>query len=136
MDAAPYGKNRLFRLVNQSKIGSNIKLKIISNHQPIDSFIGVYNITENDILLNFNKEEIKEEKTKEIKKTKELKKKDLALNDWSDNTKTLLEFYKMSYDDLQELPKWKQYLYLIPNNNVDYQNWLIVGYAIRFCGGG
>jgi hypothetical protein len=134
MDAAPYGKNRLFRLVNQSKIGSNIKLKIISNHQPIDSFIGVYNITENDILLNFNKEEIKEEKTKEIKKTKELKK-DLALNDWSDNTKTLLEFYKMSYDDLQELPKWKQYLYLIPNNNVDYQNWLIVGYAIRFCGG-
>lgn len=137
MDFAPYGKNRLFRLVNQSKIGSNIKLKIISNHQPIDSFIGVYNITENDILLNFNKEYVKEQvKIKISKGTKEPQlKNNLIDDDWADNKNTLLEFYKMSYDDLQELPKWKQYLYLIPNNNVSYQNWLIIGYAIRYCGG-
>ena len=135
MDFAPYGKNRLFRLVNQSKIGSNIKLKIISNHQPIDSFIGVYNITENDILLNFDKEEVKEQIKKVSKSTKEPKTKDLTSDNWTDNTNTLMNFFKMSYDDLQGLPKWKQYLYLIPNNNVNYQNWLIIGYAIRYCGG-
>jgi hypothetical protein len=138
MDTAPYGKNRLFRLVNQSKIGSNIKLKIISNHQPIDSFIGVYNITENDILLNFDKdaqsEAIKEKKIKEHT-VKESKIKNLTEDNWADNKNTLIEFFKMSYDDLQGLPKWKQYLYLIPNNNVNYQNWLIIGYAIRYCGG-
>lgn len=135
MDSAPYGKNRLFRLINQSKIGSNIKLKIISNHQPIDSFIGVYSITENDILLNFDKEEVKTKNKNEPKSTKELKIKDLIDDDWTDKKNTLLEFYKMSYDDLQDLPKWKQYLYLISNNNINYQNWLIIGYAIRYCGG-
>jgi hypothetical protein len=70
MDSAPYGKNRLFRLMNQSKIGSNIKLKIISNHQPMDSFIGVYNITEKDILLHFDKKEVKEVHTSSKEKQK------------------------------------------------------------------
>ena len=140
MDSAPYGKNRLFRLMNQSKIGSNIKLKIISNHQPMDSFIGVYNITEKDILLHFDKKDTQSfgTATKEVHTSSKEKQKKIIAEltiDLINNKNTLLDFNKMSYDDLQELTKWKQYLYLIPNNNVDYQTWLIIGYAIRYCGG-
>lgn len=148
MDTAPYGKNRLFRLMNQSKIGSNIKLKIVSNHQPIDSIIGVYNISENDILLNFDKEDkkVKEEVKKQNQKIFIAVPKDCeeqtTIDDLINNssflwttTNTLMDFHKMSYDDLQGLPKWKQYLYLIPNNNVNWTNWMTIGYAIRYCGG-
>ena len=135
MDFLPYGKNQLFRLVNQSKIGSNIKLKVISNHQHTDSFIGVYNITEKDILLNFNKEEVKQIKEVKIKVKQKFKNLKNLEEDWTTNHKTLMDFYKMTYSDLHGLPKWKQYLYLIPNNNINWDNWMVIGYAIRYCGG-
>jgi len=136
MDSAPYGKNRCFRLVNQSKIGSNVCLKLITKHTIKDTFITLDEIKNDDSLLTFEKQIFKPLKKASIQKES----KTLHLNksfedDFINNDNCLMNLYKMDYKSLGDIPLWKQYLFLIPNNCISWDNWIKIGYAIRFCGG-
>lgn len=149
MDSAPYGKNRLFRMVGQSKIGSNVSLKLITNHTIKETFLTLDTITEKDILLTFDKAEtafphLPSKKTKTKKETKSLFIKNNLDDDFINNENCLMNYYKMDYNSLvgqkggvvgEPLVPWKQYLYLIPNNSVSWETWMKIGYAIRYCGG-
>ena len=141
MDFSPYGKNRCFRLVNQSKLGSKTTLKIRSNNHSIeDSLICLYNKKESDILLHITKPDIKKiirikQKQKHYFDVNNIVFKNTLEPDMTDNTNTIMNSKKLNYKDIECLDKWKQYLYLIPNNHVDWDTWIKIGMAIRYCGG-
>jgi len=136
MDPSPYGKNRCFRLVNQSKIGSSVCFKIITQHTIKDAFITVDKIKTDDILLTFEKQIFKPmKKTTNSKESKTLHLTKNFEDDFINNDNTLMNLYKMDYKSIEQLPLWKQYLYLIPNNGISWESWIKIGYAIRYCGG-
>ena len=62
-----------------------------------------------------------------------------TVEDWSFNFNTegatLSIKYDLDYDDLLKYPQWKQYLYLIVNNNSSYLQWRNIGMAIAMEGG-
>ena len=150
-DDVPYGNYQQFRLINQSKKGKPYKLSQYNNDDKYnDYWVSLYDGVGNRERLNpevitiqyqnikrvidiNNKVAKKEKPIQNATETQEM------VEDWSFNFNTegatLSIKYDLDYDDLLKYPQWKQYLYLIVNNNSSYLQWRNIGMAIAMEGG-
>jgi hypothetical protein len=150
-DDVPYGSFQNIRMCNQSKLGKRHKLKIerpeIFTFE--DTFIRIYNQEEVEGKVKadpskweplVNEEPSQQKKSSSPKQPKEKTEAQKGGANWSHfNFKgnTLRELKDMNFEDMEKLPLWKQYLYLIPNpdGGQGYEDWRNIGFAIKNCGG-
>jgi len=153
VDFQPYGHCQNYRCINQSKINKPYQLKSI---KPIKYLLDTFVTYKTETCRNLIKKETIEEKHEQMKKPiKQIKKRkeqtapetktettnninNTHFNNFDytlKNGNTLLSSKNMSYMDLKNLPLYKRYLYLIPNNYCGYDNFLNIGFAIKGSGG-
>jgi hypothetical protein len=152
MDLHPYGNYQLIRCINQTKIYKSFKLLPTKNIDVLDTLI-CHNINSKFLITK----KMIENKAEQMKKPiKQIKKKETKKNDEEPKTdtqiqisiehfnnfdftltedNTLMSKKNMTYIDLKNLPLYKRYLYLIPNNTPSYQDFLNIGFGIRGAGG-
>ena len=149
MDSIPYNKNQNIRLINQSKLGKGYLLKSEEEINIMKTFISYdlrdcnITITKEQIENLINKKGItkrqKEYKAKKAKIENTETKKIIDISNWVNfciTGDTLLKVNKLTYDDIKNFKfEYKKYLYLIPNNNVSYNHFMQMGYAIKSSGG-
>jgi hypothetical protein len=136
MDTGVYDKDRCFRCINQSKMGSDFIL-VNTNIDPIDSLIRLYwgegdrKVIKYDEAKGLRQSRAKTDKVRQTKKEKAQETDVMNLYD----TKgiTLMEKKQLTYTDLKNLPEWKQYLYLIPNTAQHRAVFVKVGFCLANC---
>lgn len=154
VDDSVYTDFRCFRLVNQSKKNKIQKLKLISNHEMIDTFIQYDASTEIKMYLETDKlsryfieelEEVSKNKVRERRAIRELKtKKDKNGNEMKESFDFHINFKKegltlqirknMSDIDLMKIePEHYKYLHTLPIQD-NYEEWIKIGMALKTCG--
>jgi hypothetical protein len=139
MDIHPYGSYQNIRCINQSKLNKPYILKATTDIHPFSSLIG-FNV---DGMHTIDIDSLGNKKvSKTIKQTKNNVEQKLDLGEHFVNFdftikqgNTLMATKNLTYADLKALPLYKQYLYLIPNNNSNFSDFLNIGFAIRGAGG-
>jgi len=152
MDLHPYADYQLIRCINQTKIYKSFKLLPTTDIDVLDTLI-CHNVKSNILITKKmieNKaeqmkkpiKEIKKKETKPIKKDVEQKEEIKTTTEHFSNfnfslteNNTLMTSKNMTYIDLKNLPLYKRYLYLIPNNTPSYTDFINIGFAIRGAGG-
>ena len=140
-DDVPYGSFQSIRMCNQSKLGKKHKLKIVRTDIFTfeDTFLRIYNQEELQGKEKADPSEwesidtcvenpTKNQKSPSKKSPKEKAEANKGGANWSHfNFKgnTLREAKNMTFEDMDKLPIWKQYLYLIPNpdGGQGYEDW-------------
>ena len=152
MDLHPYADYQLIRCINQTKIYKTFKLLPTTDIDVLDTLI-CHNVKSNILITKKmieNKaeqmkkpiKEIKKKETKPIIKDAEQKEEVKPTTEHFSNfnfsltdNNTLMTSKNMTYIDLKNLPLYKRYLYLIPNNTPSYTDFINIGFAIRGAGG-
>ena len=160
IDKNPYTSYQNLRCINQSKIQGKSTLKLESdNYDLLDTLVS-HNFPENmteiklkdieAIRKKYSKyfdetettEEIKTEpktprkKTQTIKQTEDIiELKNCNWDGFKFGKNTLMNINKLTYGDLLKIPSYLRYLYLIPNENCDFNHFLQIGFAIKGAGG-
>ncbi len=153
VDDSVYTDFRCFRLVNQSKKNKLQKLKLISKHEMIDTFIQYDVSEEQKMYLETEKlsryfveelEDVSKNKTRERQSIRELKvRKDKNGNELKESFDFHINFKKegltlqtkknMSDIDLLNIePEYYRYLHTLPPQD-SYEEWLKIGMALKSC---
>ena len=121
--------------------GKPIPITLVNSTIPVlDTLIGLYKGVGdrkkiNELSLNYDlKETAKSKKTKNEPKT--IKTKNLTEYNYVATGETLMERNKLEYKDLTNFPDYKQYLYLIPNTNQNYQFYTNMAFMLFQLGAG
>ena len=156
-DNLVYSNNQKIRCINQSKMGKYyvdekgenvldndgkpIPITLVNSTTPLlDTLIGLYKGVGdrkkiNELSLNYDlKETVKTKKKKNETKTN--KPKSLTEYNYVTTGETLMERNKLEYKDLTNFPDYKQYIYLIPNTNQNYQFYTNVAFMLFQLGAG
>jgi len=144
MDIHPYGRNQCIRCINQSKIYKTFKLLPTKQIDVLDT-LTTFKIEYNVLITKKIIEAKTGQMAKPVKQIKQQQTKTEEPKSTTDNFinfdytlkagNTLMSSKNLGYADLKTLPLYKQYLYLIPNNGCDYNDFLYVGFAIKKAGG-
>ena len=142
-DPIPYGKDQNIRCVNQSKKGKPYLLINITQHWSVkDTFIRLYAGVEGRRIINVEPlQYLITEKNKTKRTNNNNKKTNSGTGTPSGeagyiNTGiTLFEKKQMTMEQLNKLPSWKRYLYLIPNTRQPWITYRNIAMAIRSAGG-
>jgi hypothetical protein len=138
MDSHPYGSYQNIRCINQSKLNKPYILKATTEIHPFASLIG-FNV---DGMHTINMDDIADKRIKKsVKQNIERHATNISDEHFTNfnytikQGNTLMSTKNLTYADLKALPLYKQYLYLIPNNNTNFSDFLNIGFAIRGAGG-
>ena len=136
MDVIPYGKDQVFKCINQSKMGKN---NVMTNDRvnPIDTLVRLYHGVGDRKGIEYNEtaDVLTTQSNKRIKLTKKGKEKESETQQlYEPKGVTLMERLNLMYDDLESLPEWKRLLYLIPNTAQPRTVFINVGFALRNVG--
>jgi hypothetical protein len=134
-DKLPYSSFQNFRLINQSKMGTNHTLKSDTEIDYNYSLIRLYHGTGDRILIpeieyGTSIKKVKSKKNGIKNNTTEEK-----VGIYIDSGITLMQKHNLSFEYIKSLPEYKQYLYLIPNTAQPRDIFRNVGFAIASSGG-
>jgi Origin of replication binding protein len=139
-DIRPYGRYQNIRCINQSKIKKDYILKNITTQFTVkDSLIRLYDNTSKGIYKNINIEGLNNMEIIKHKKSKNKSKTEPKGE--TDNTNFQVEGMailikkEITFESLNKLPQYLQYLYLIPNTSQNVTIFTNIGMALKTCGG-
>ena len=143
-DCIPYNKNQNIRLINQSKKGKAYTLKLESDVEPYETFCRVFPDSDYELLdtSNIELEAVYKKRTpvkkpptvskKQEEKTTEYEEKTTEYEE-TNKTNTLYTYHKMTLTKLKKEPQYYQYLALIPNDNINWEIYRNIGFALKGC---
>ncbi len=139
-DTRPYGRYQNIRCINQSKIKKDYILKNITTQFTVkDSLIRLYDNASKSSYKNINIEglnnmEIIKQKKSKNKSNSEPKVETDNIN-FQVEGMTILIKKEITFESLNKLPLYLQYLYLIPNTSQNVTIFTNIGMALKTCGG-
>jgi len=127
MDMAPYSKDQLLRMVNQSKFQQPHVLRVGSSLDTLDTLVRLYHGVGDRLEIAIQEEEmVRHPRAKRSSGSGSGGEEEVETEGV-----TLREEYQWSMTDLQTMPEYVQYLCLIPNSAQPRGIFRNVGFALR-----